>query len=65
MHGKPVVSNEKIRKIARLSIRSLPLAGLLIGSLLQLTVFGRQLLILALLVWFDVYLIFEVFLNGK
>ncbi len=56
---------EKIWKIGRYIIRGLPLAGILISSLLPLTTFGRQLLILALLVWFQVYIIFDVFLNGK
>lgn len=56
---------EKIWKIGRYIIRALPLAGILISSLLPLTTFGRQLLILALLVWFQVYIIFDVFLNGK
>lgn len=59
------MSKEKIWKIARYTLRGLPLAGILASSLLPITMFGRQLLILALLVWFQVYIIFDVILNGK
>jgi uncharacterized membrane protein len=56
---------EKLWKIIRFTIRGLPLAGIVVSSFLPLTAFGRQMLMLVLLVWFQVYLIFEVFLNGS
>jgi hypothetical protein len=59
------MSKENIGKIKRNTIRILPLAGIVISSFLPLTVHGRQLLILALLVWFQIYFIFDIFLNGK
>jgi hypothetical protein len=59
------MSKEKIQNIARYTIRGLPLAGILVSSFLPLTQFGRQLLILGLLVWFQIYIIFDVFQNGK
>jgi hypothetical protein len=59
------MSEEKILKIARYTIRGLPLAGILVTSFLPLTMFGRQLLMLALLVWFHIYILFDVFLYGK
>jgi len=59
------MSKEKISKIARYTIRGLPLAGILVTSFLPLTILGRQLLMLVLLVWFQIYIIFDVFLYGK
>jgi hypothetical protein len=59
------MSREKIGKITRYTVRGLPLAGIVISSLLPLTMYGRQLLILALLIWFQVYITFDIFLNGK
>jgi hypothetical protein len=46
----------------RIVIGALPLAGIIAGSLLPLSNFGHQLMILALLVWLQFFLLFEVFL---
>jgi len=46
-------------------IQGLPLAGILVTSLLPLSILGRQLLMLVLLIWFQAYFIFDVFFNGK
>jgi hypothetical protein len=65
IQSKPAMSKEKISRIARYTIRGLPLAGILVTSFLPLTILGRQLLMLVLLVWFQIYIIFDVFLYGK
>ncbi len=55
-----------LKKNTRYIVQSLPLVGIVIGSSLPITVLGRQLLILALLVWFQVYFVFDIFFtNGN
>jgi hypothetical protein len=60
-----MLKQAKLKKSIRYVIQGLPLAGIIVGSLLPLTTLGRQLLMLAALIWFQIYFIFEIFLNGK
>lgn len=46
-------------------IRSLPLAGALVTSLLPLQRTGQQFLMLIVLLWIQLYFVTEVFLTGK
>ena len=54
-----------LRKGLKFTLLGLPLAGILASTLFPLSNFGRQCMILALLVWLQVYFIFDIFLNGK
>jgi hypothetical protein len=56
---------EKIWKIVRYTIRGLPLAGIAISSLLFTSAQANQFLVLIALVWFQVFILFEVFSIGK
>lgn len=58
---KKINLNNSLRYI----IPGLPLAGIVFGSLLPMPDFGRQLLILALFVWCQIYFICEIFYHGK
>jgi len=50
------------KKGFRIALPALPLAGIIAGSLLPLSIFGSQCLMLALLIWLQVFLILEIFL---
>ncbi len=52
---------KKISHFIRYWARFLPLAGILVGSALPLPVSTRPWLIAATLIWFQVFIIFEVF----
>ena len=54
-----------LKKSVRYAIQGLPLAGIIIASLLPISTLGRQMLILVLLLWFQVFFIFDIFFNGK
>lgn len=54
-----------IKKSARYAIQGLPLAGIIGGSLLPMSTLGRQLLMLVLLPWFQVYFVLDIFFNSK
>ena len=60
-----MLKNLNLKKKFRVVIQGLPLAGIILGSFLPMSTLGRQLLILVLLVWLQVYYIFDVLLNGK
>ena len=60
-----MLKKPSLTKNIRHIIQGLPLAGILLTSLLPLSVLGRQLLMLVLLIWFQAYFIFDVFFNGK
>jgi uncharacterized membrane protein YoaK (UPF0700 family) len=65
MRNRLTFSKEKVRKIIRYAILSLPLAGVAFASVLTLSVRAHQFLILITLVWFQFFLLFEVFKPGK
>ena len=53
------------QKSIRYTILGLPLVGIIVSSMLPISTFGSQLLMLILLVWFQVFFIFDIFFNGK
>ena len=53
-----------LKKSVRYIAWGLPLAGVIISSLLPLTGTSRQLLILILLIWLQVQILFESYLAG-
>lgn len=55
----------KFPKAVKYSIRTLPLAGVVASSFLNLSRFGQQFMILIVLLWIQVFFILEVFLAGK
>jgi hypothetical protein len=55
----------KIGLILRYTVRGLPLAGITAANLLPLSARGHQFLVLVALVWFQVFILFEVFSVGK
>lgn len=54
-----------LQKSIRYTILGLPLAGIVVSSLLPISRLGSQLLMLILLIWFQVFFIFDIFFNGK
>jgi hypothetical protein len=52
---------KKIAQAIRNSLKFLPLAAILVGSALPLPASARPWLIAATLIWFQVFIIFEVF----
>ncbi len=59
------VRTKKLSKGWKWVIRGLPLAGAVAASLLTLSRVGHQFLVLIVLVWLQVFLLFECFLAGK
>jgi hypothetical protein len=55
--------NKDIAKVIRYSVEGLPLAAIIFASFLPLQPIVRHLLVLAVLVWVQVFMIFEVFSN--
>jgi hypothetical protein len=64
-HNKPAVSKERIWKIIRHAICGLPLVGILVANLLTISTRTHQFLMLITLIWFQVFILFEIFLPGK
>lgn len=60
-----MIDKKKFQKAVHVTLGGLPLIGILYGSFLPLQRTGQQLLMLALLIWLQVFFIFEVFLNGR
>jgi hypothetical protein len=58
-----VIKNYTFKEGCRIAVKVLPLAGILVCSFLPLSTIGRQCLMLALLVWVQVYFIFDIFFN--
>lgn len=58
-------SQSKYLPVLKMALRVLPLAGACASVLLKLTPLGRQFMVLIVLVWLQVYFIFELFLAGK
>jgi len=56
-----LLKKEPIQKGLCYTIRGLPLAAIVISSFLPLQPISRQLLILATLIWLQIYLLSEVF----
>jgi hypothetical protein len=56
---------DKIRKIIRYAICGLPLGGILVSSALLNSARLHQFLILIALIWFQAFILFEVFSTGK
>lgn len=52
---------KKISPVIRSWIKFLPLVAILVGSVLPLPISARRWLIAATLIWFQVFIIFEVF----
>jgi hypothetical protein len=57
--------NKNIKPALSYLFRGLPLAAIIYASFLPMQLAGRQMLIAAALVWFQVFIIFEVFSIGK
>ncbi len=55
----------KLSKGWKWALRGLPLASAITASLLTLSRVGHQFLVLIVLVWLQVFLLFECFLAGK
>jgi len=60
-----MLKNANLKKNMRYFIRVLPLAGIIVSAFLPLSPIGRQLLVLVLLVWLQIYFLLDVFLFGK
>jgi len=58
------MSKEKIKQIVRYSIICLPLAGVTFANLLPISARTNQFLMMVTLIWFQVFILFEVF-SGK
>jgi len=56
-----MIKKANLKKNIRNIIRGLPLAGIIVSSFLPLPATGRQLLILVLLVWFQIFILFDIF----
>lgn len=60
-----MINKKKVQKAVHITLGGLPLIGILYGSFLPLQKTMQQLLVLALLIWLQVFFIFEVFLSGR
>ncbi len=58
---KSALAKGKFRKTAHYFIGGLPLVGVIIANFMTLSVRTHQFLILITLVWFQVYILYEVF----
>ena len=58
------MSKEKIQKTVRYIVIGLPLIGVAGANFLNIPAIAHQFLVLIVLLWFQVYLFFEVF-SGK
>jgi len=55
----------KVPRALKYACLSLPLAGAAVSVFLPLREIARQFMVLVVLLWFQAYFIFEVFLTGK
>jgi hypothetical protein len=62
---KSSLTQAKLGRILRRTICGLPVAGIIFASLLPISVRGQQFLVLIALIWFQVFILFEVFAVGK
>ena len=60
-----MIKKANLKKNIRYIIRGLPLAGIIVSSFLPMPATGRQLLILGLLVWFQIFILFDIFLHEQ
>jgi len=60
-----MIKKANLKKNIRYIIRGLPLAGIIVSSFLPMPPTGRQLLILGLLVWFQIFILFDIFLHEQ
>lgn len=58
------MSKEKIKQVLRYTIIGLPLAGVALTNLLPISARTNQFLVMVTLIWFQVFILFEVF-SGK
>jgi hypothetical protein len=59
------MSKEKLKKTILFVICGLPLVGVTIADMLTVSARAHQFLILIILIWFQVFFLFEVFSIGK
>ncbi|MCX6081162.1 MAG: hypothetical protein NTW32_16655 [Chloroflexi bacterium] len=55
------MSKEKFRSVIRYIMLGLPLAGVTVANFLNISARSHQFLVLIVLIWFQVFLLFEVF----
>jgi len=58
-------NTKKLPRTLKYVVRGLPLAGAADSVSLPLSPFGRQFMVLIVLVWIQVYFIFDIFPAGK
>jgi hypothetical protein len=63
--NEPGMLKEKMQKIARYVLPGLPLVGAAAANLLNISTQAHQFLILIVLLWFQVFILLEVFSYGK
>jgi hypothetical protein len=59
------MKKRKIDKRLNLAIQGVPLAGIVVGSLLPIRQSGQQFLVLIILLWIQVFFIVECFVFGR
>jgi predicted membrane channel-forming protein YqfA (hemolysin III family) len=59
------MSKQKIHKVMRYILLSLPLVGVVYANFLQISARAHQFLIFIVLLWFNVFILLEVYSNGK
>jgi hypothetical protein len=59
------MAKEKLKKTILFAICGLPLVGVTIANMLTVSARAHQFLILIILIWFQVFFLFEVFSIGK
>jgi hypothetical protein len=60
-----MMKRKKMNVILKYILRGLPLAGAVASTFFPLHQLGRQFMILIVLVWVQVFFIFELFLAGR
>jgi hypothetical protein len=60
-----VLLKKRIQKIVRYTLISLPLAGVVVADFMPLTARAQQFLVMIVLIWLQVFFIFEVFLMSR
>ena len=59
------MSKRKVQKIALYILLSLPLAGAVVADLMPISARSQQFLMMIVLIWAQVFFVFEMFQTGR
>lgn len=65
LKDEAALSKGKIQKIARYTFFSLPLLGVVAANLMPISIRSHQFLVMIVLIWLQVFFVFEIFFAGR